>query len=200
MNFVAWDRAVSLYPKGTFRRRAGLLTDTGAMSGCDAAVLKYKKRGFSIQEKAHPKELKRLPFPIGGRWVGDGHTWTVKLSTANIKHPAAHTRWEPGVNSWVLSAHDTFSYRANDPGGSYSFETVFDTIGSKMFRYCYCATPNFLDFLEARLGGGDKSRVRLSEQQMSNMLAVSAKGRSAQKLCVHLHRFEPAVQLTRAHF
>lgn len=143
MNFVAWDRVVSLYPRGTFEHRQTLVTWTGA-SRFQRAMRKYIDRGFRISERAWTRQLGHLNFPLGGRWVGDTHTWTVMLGTSNINPPAPGTAWEPNLNSWLLGPQAG----SDEP---HRFLVRAKHIRSAILRHRYCATPRFRAFLLPRL-------------------------------------------------
>jgi len=146
MNFISWDRVVSLYPRATFERREALATFSGAR-GFDNAMLKYGQRGFRIHHAVFTRELASLPFPFTGRWVGDGKSWTVPLDTIDLIAPVPEARWIPEANSWTLKLN---------PHAAEDMEPLVcrihaETLRSVIFRFRYCATQRFLDFIRPTL-------------------------------------------------
>ena len=158
MNFISWDRVVSLYPRATFERREALVSFSGAR-GFDNAMLKYGRRGFRIHHAVFTRELAKLPFAFTGRWVGDGKSWTVPLDTTDLIAPVPEARWIPEVNSWTLKL---------DPHATVNMEPFecnmhAETLRSVIFRFRYCATQGFLDFIRptlTELGGHEAQRLQ----------------------------------------
>ncbi|EJD34434.1 hypothetical protein AURDEDRAFT_131177 [Auricularia subglabra TFB-10046 SS5] len=82
MNGLTWNSAFSAYPAATFRHKRGLI-----MRGSDAALEKYKARGFTLDS-----DLVGLPgstFPgclsTAPRTFGDGHTWVQPFDTGDLR-------------------------------------------------------------------------------------------------------------------
>lgn len=77
MNFITYDYACCLYPKGTVVHKKALALKA-LTSSTRRGFTKYQNRGFDIQRLAKPEQqdlfcLDRI------RWVGDGDAWNIEL-------------------------------------------------------------------------------------------------------------------------
>ncbi|KZV93086.1 hypothetical protein EXIGLDRAFT_749334 [Exidia glandulosa HHB12029] len=140
MNFITWDRVVSLYPAGTFEHRRALVTYNLAKH-FDSAMIKYAARGFRIDSTLFDDKTTRGSFKFGTRWVGDSHCWVVKLDTAGLTPPAVPVQWE--VNSWDLGYH--VDHNPVETFGACAIKS--SPIRSIIFRHRYCVTNGFFDYL-----------------------------------------------------
>ena len=146
MNFVSWDRVVSLYPKAIFGRRA-VFFKYGIFFDIDEAMERSTRRVSRIQISSPTSSLVGMSFPHGGRWVGDGKTWTVKLSTSDIKPPKSNLHWEPEIDEQVLQKTISYSYSGFAVTKSGGFEVTYETLASSKLLSSH-ATSAFLAFLQ----------------------------------------------------
>lgn len=106
LNYITWNKAVSLYPCATFeRRRSLILTENLSFA---VAQAKYLARGFTFQDTLTPDEAKSPgPFQAGPRYVGDKRTWILNLETESIPStsvPASRRVYDPEtIHSWDLT-------------------------------------------------------------------------------------------------
>ncbi|KAH7099616.1 hypothetical protein BKA62DRAFT_621259 [Auriculariales sp. MPI-PUGE-AT-0066] len=154
MNFIAWDRAVSMYPRATFERREGLLNYDKKSFSDTPAIEKYESRGFRIRTEIESHDFTRSQdpmttspddgtafegaIPFGPRFVGDGNCWTVKLDTTNLQVAPGVMRWSLEANSWSLSR--SFGTRKK--------LTKFENLRSGSLKHVYSVTREFHDFLK----------------------------------------------------
>lgn len=101
MNVIAYDRAYALYPRATFEDHLSLYckqVDDRDLS----AIQKYKSRGWTIVHEwptVDPFSLQPINrdiIPLGPRWIGDKHSWSISLSLQGITSP-------PPLNSLSLA-------------------------------------------------------------------------------------------------
>lgn len=80
MNFISWDRAVSLFPRATFRdKKSYVVHDCVERDGNDKAwVRTYRQLGFEVVRNGDST----LIAPEGGlRWSMDSTSWIMKLDS-----------------------------------------------------------------------------------------------------------------------
>ena len=180
MNFISWDRVVSLYPRATFERKEALVSFSGA-GGFANAMLKYARRGYRIHHSVFTQELSNLPFSFTGRWVGDGKSWTVPLDTTDLIAPVPQARWIPEANSWTLRLNPEAT------GNVEPFECCIrvDTVRSVLFRFRYCAALGFLDYIRPKLHDrGSYEAQRLKEEGLDPRYGSA--GRENHSLCAKI--------------
>ena len=155
MNFVSWDRLVSLYPREAFRPLERLEFCRWNQG--------YSRRVSSIRLSLSNSGLDEIPFPSVGHWVGDRTTWSVKLRTANIRPPKSVFRWDSELNSWVLRETNSYSYSYTGfaVNRSKAFEVIGETPASPKLSRNSWATSGFLAFLEPQ----PTLRVRIDNEQ-----------------------------------
>ncbi|KAI0801954.1 hypothetical protein BC629DRAFT_156478 [Irpex lacteus] len=106
LNVIAWDRAYSLYPRATFEDRRALYMRS-ILSPSGGVIQKYQARGwkfcFSLNQLQQDKA-----FNVA-RWIGDGHSWVIKLDTEGVTLPPPVTPSSTPLNkdpcritSWVI--------------------------------------------------------------------------------------------------
>lgn len=107
MNFITYERAYSLYPRGTFGDRQSLATNI-AMRGVmnyrdERAYQKYKARGWKIYIQPTMKmfEASHSAFAPSPRQVGDSKCWTIPISPKLDFPPSAIEG-----NTWALQYDD----------------------------------------------------------------------------------------------
>jgi len=106
LNYITWNKAVSLYPYATFERRRALVISENV--SFPVAEEKYLARGFTFQDLLTPDEAKRPgPFQAGPRYVGDERTWILRLEIDSIPSasvPASRWVYDPEmIHSWDLT-------------------------------------------------------------------------------------------------
>jgi len=146
MNFVSWDRVVSLYPKATFGRRA-VFFKYGIFFDIDEAMERSTRPVSSIRISPPTSALDGMKFLNGGRWVGDGNTWTVKLNTSDIRPPESNLHWEPELDDFGLRKPIACSYSGFAVTKSRAFEMTGEIQASLELINSH-ATSAFLAFLQ----------------------------------------------------
>ena len=103
MNVITFDTAYSLYPYATFESRSSLVLTKDTSDRTKSALEKYASRGFRMLESKILAETEKhdpTAFVIDlQRWVADGHSWVIPLSTdglARVRDTAsiADRRWQ----------------------------------------------------------------------------------------------------------
>ncbi|KIM24572.1 hypothetical protein M408DRAFT_26867 [Serendipita vermifera MAFF 305830] len=116
MNFIAWDRAYSLFPSATFIHRSCLtFGDAAKEPRLPIIYHKYGERGFKISaEPFLTRDLAQL-FKWGVRRIDDKWSWKIKLDTEELI--AAIGRLE---GAYVpTSIHETVGFTLLNRGGVY---------------------------------------------------------------------------------
>ena len=106
LNYITWNKAVSLYPFATFEERRSLILSENRSFGL--AQDKYLARGFTFQSVLTPNEARSPgPFKTGPRYVGDEKTWILDLETESIPFGSISTsrrEYDPEmIHSWDLT-------------------------------------------------------------------------------------------------
>jgi hypothetical protein len=106
LNYLTWNKAISLYPLATFERRRSLILSEN--SSFPPAKEKYLARGFTFQQFLTPNEAGQPgPFQTGPRYVGDEKSWILDLETESIpltSIPASRRECDPEmIHSWDLT-------------------------------------------------------------------------------------------------
>ncbi|THG92457.1 hypothetical protein EW026_g8454 [Hermanssonia centrifuga] len=114
LNLIAWDTAYSLYPHATFERRLSLFL-LGRKRD-ESAIQKYENRGWKMLYDIPLRDPTHVSpdFTFAPRWIGDGHSWTIRLPTEGIvlpsganEHSAALTRDPCIATDWQLTGSQT---------------------------------------------------------------------------------------------
>ena len=106
LNYITWNKAVSLYPYATFEQRRSLILRENLRF--PVALEKYLARGFTFQRSLTTGEaMSPGPFQAGPRYVGDKKTWILQLETQSIPSasiPASRRLYNPEtIHSWDLT-------------------------------------------------------------------------------------------------
>ena len=106
LNYITWNKAVSLYPYATFEQRRSLILSENL--SFPPAQAKYLARGFTFQDILTPDEARSPgPFQAGPRYVGDKKTRILQLETESIPSksiPASRQVYDPEmIHSWDLT-------------------------------------------------------------------------------------------------
>ncbi|KAJ3510693.1 hypothetical protein NLJ89_g4533 [Agrocybe chaxingu] len=101
MNFITYDKAISLYPQATFDQRRALACHPN-WQGRREAYAKYRSRGWKIIKNAWRLEAEdpESPFALGIRRVGDSKCWTVPICP-KLEFPESTME----ANTWYLERH-----------------------------------------------------------------------------------------------
>ncbi|KAF7975359.1 hypothetical protein HWV62_9677 [Athelia sp. TMB] len=174
MNFIAFDRAIALYPLATFENRINQVMGqyTSAFNrdeSVEAALAKYQSddRGFPMRT-THSAEESRLLFQHGiDRKVGDRWCWTVKFDMVGIeaRQPVVQSLWPfesadgraPVVPD---SIHDPImenKWQMSGPPGCLALK--YCIIGLPIFKYAY-AVADVREALRARKSNANVVAVR----------------------------------------
>lgn len=86
MNVIAWDRAYCLYARGTLVDRCTVYTRSSIYQD-EGVIWKYETRGWQFLSE-DDSSRDRSWLPLVPRWIGDGHSWTIKLSTKGMMSPS----------------------------------------------------------------------------------------------------------------
>lgn len=102
MNVISYDAAYCLFPRATLEERRSLLSWSSEARSVrrEEALNKYSARGFHMLEflddDVHFTPEQHRVFPFGPRWLGDAHTWTIRLtSSANGVLPPPPNPYSP---------------------------------------------------------------------------------------------------------
>ncbi|KAI0083366.1 hypothetical protein BDY19DRAFT_702552 [Irpex rosettiformis] len=88
VNVISWDRAYSLYPRATFEHRKSVVLRRQNRQLMYSIIEKYGNRGFEFRYTIHDNDIVSDPaFTSAQRWIGDGHSWVLELSTEGITLP-----------------------------------------------------------------------------------------------------------------
>ncbi|TCD68649.1 hypothetical protein EIP91_010304 [Steccherinum ochraceum] len=110
MNVISYEKAYSLYPRASIHGHRSLVTCAYPSRGQPAALEKYADRGFSIETTIGVDDP---DFPVGKRYFGDGHCWSLSLDMSGVEvnwavndvsspltqDPVAATSWSLKINS-----------------------------------------------------------------------------------------------------
>ncbi len=96
MNFIAYDKAYSLYPRATFVKKEALNITTNG-SGQEAGRQKYADRGWKLKDfvTSYDATTPKSGFSTVLRWMGDSKTLVVPLQPLNTN----------ATNSLAFQAH-----------------------------------------------------------------------------------------------
>lgn len=86
MNFIAWDCAISLFPKATFVDKLSFTCHADAVHEYTTVAQnwkpKYRQCGYEVLGSADwSPEVAELEVPRGLRQVGDRHCWRIPFDT-----------------------------------------------------------------------------------------------------------------------
>jgi hypothetical protein len=106
LNYITWNKAVSLYPYATFEQRRSLILSENLSFPLVQA--KYLARGFTFQNTLTPDEARSPgPFQAGPRYAGDKRTWILQLETESFfsaSAPVSLRVYSPEIiHSWDLT-------------------------------------------------------------------------------------------------
>jgi hypothetical protein len=113
MNLIAYDKAYSLYPKGTFTTRESLVAVEGPpdrIGDYNRALQKYKARGWDIidQVDVAVDDMDDPNFPFRSpemRRVGDSLCWTIPIYP-KLELPPSTVEG----NTWTLDLSDQYPH------------------------------------------------------------------------------------------
>jgi len=104
MNFITYEKAYSLYPRGTFGDRQSLVMTNVAMhrvENYERAYQKYNTRGWTICRQPTMKMIEASHFAPSPRQVGDSKCWTIPISP-KVDFPPSDIEG----NTWALQYDD----------------------------------------------------------------------------------------------
>ncbi|KAH9896704.1 hypothetical protein C8Q73DRAFT_664434 [Cubamyces lactineus] len=147
MNVIAYNAAYSLFPLPTLEYYESLVLNASNVSG-RKALEKYSRRGWRTIANSPPLvpflETHGFHFDTP-RWVCDGRTWTIPLSTEGAASPPRASplsdalSWDPIAESgWTLKR------------GKYDWAVLgFGTVSTKVLRWGYTtANDDYLRLLK----------------------------------------------------
>jgi len=143
MNFIAYDRAYSLYPKGTFITRQSLVTKLVMLhfNECQLAFNKYKARGWDVLWTADKlRSYANSPFRTELRRVGDSECWTIPILPKLDLPPNTLEG-----NTWTLNLRSSRGQ---------SSEHTFFVISPPNSRFSFTAARTLLPYLRDKLKKG----------------------------------------------
>jgi hypothetical protein len=174
MNYITWNKAVSLYPYATFEQRRTLVLNRNVTFR--AAKAKYIARGFAFQRTFTPDEARRPgPFQAGPRYVGDNKSWVLALETDSLSLPVPASSvpaCDPAVvHSWDLTnlwysdtLHDTppaniVSGMIGQSGDHHTPLAYFSVLQHHRLRHKYVVHREFYRIaMEVSLDQNDKDQ------------------------------------------
>ena len=174
MNFIAFDRAIALYPLATFEHRINQVMGqyTSAFNrdeSVEEAIAKYQSddRGFPMRT-THSAKGSRLLFQHGiDRKVGDRWCWTIKFDMVGIKtrQPVVQTSWPfesadgraPVILDVIQDPIMENKWQMSGPHGCLALK--YCIIGLPIFKYAY-AVADVNEAMRARKSNADIVAVR----------------------------------------
>ncbi|KAH8092536.1 hypothetical protein BXZ70DRAFT_898267 [Cristinia sonorae] len=85
MNVISFEKAYSLYPRATLHERRTFVNDLAPSPARQRAYQKYTERGFHLCYGTVPNSSGVDPaFPLGNRYIGDEHCWTIPLDISGV--------------------------------------------------------------------------------------------------------------------
>jgi hypothetical protein len=136
MNFICWDKVVSLYPVGILNDGMGLAC-THPWRTTNTAMEKYEKRGFHILRHVRRTMIPWYILPLA-RHVGDRKTWTIPLDVSELTTGTPHWSLEYLCsNSWEVTIGFALQ---DDPEFSYA-QLQFDCLRSVVLENPYTCSP-----------------------------------------------------------
>ena len=138
MNVISFEKAYSLFPRGTLEERRSLICATDG-PGQTKAIEKYEQRGWTM---VYALDDSDMAFSLGPRWISDDSAWTISLNTTDVINPYAPLPIDPVVGSnWEVARHPIF-------GGVMDFTYVW----GDALRYRYVsADMSLMHYLEELL-------------------------------------------------
>ncbi|TCD68623.1 hypothetical protein EIP91_010278 [Steccherinum ochraceum] len=155
MNVISYEKAYSLYPRGTLHEHRNLVFRSEHLPGRAKALKKYERRGFKpVRHDPPPSrgEISRS-FPYGARYAEDTWCWRIPLDVAGVD-----TRWRiPGRNTVLPGDPVSATSWVHEPSTSYELgELRFEAVTSKNLHFGYVldesACNNVLSRAEGRGG------------------------------------------------
>lgn len=113
MNFIAWDKAYSLFPSATFLTRTCLtFGDFKTDSRLPVIYAKYWQRGFKISGVPLSMSALPRPFRVGNRWIEDKNSWIIDLPVEDVIQAGGRTEGEWNIQSKPRFAGFTLGHEA----------------------------------------------------------------------------------------
>lgn len=132
---ITYDKAISLYPKATFKERYNqyvLYNSTRGLKGVEDALAKYGSRGWPYRSRYNEVSARASLKIDQHRYVGDSACWVVNLNTDGVQLRTKLTptspifTWDPVMeNSWRMEGDGLYLYMK------------MCVVSMSLFRYCY---------------------------------------------------------------
>ncbi|KAF7985753.1 hypothetical protein HWV62_347 [Athelia sp. TMB] len=172
MNFIAYDRAISLYPLATFELRTNERiipygTRPMTLQSADQAIEKYKARDFQVVSMRTMKDTRAI-FQHGcDREVGDRWCWTVKFNMTDVDP----SRWLE-QQEWGLET-ESIEMRRREPEDPIMINKwrVSGRRGRIKMKYCILRLPIF----RYAYSVADESEA-IRAREFSDAIAIVKKG------------------------
>lgn len=146
MNYIAYNRAYSLYPLSTLEHRVGLIMADTTTVAVSNAIEKYTLRGWTFVEDPPTMHAKQICkkyqgqytqiFPSSVRWAADGHSWVISLPLNGVRIPAGLPGDPRYVSSWHLAASCAHAKKYS-PDINCLPKMSFKTVKKKVFSNVY---------------------------------------------------------------
>lgn len=140
MNFLSYDKAISLYPLATFLRRENqelFWNMLHTRDSTDDITDEYDKKGFTKVTWRNRSEARSLFVTGESRQVGDDHCWTIDLKPLELPLADTMTITSPPidqnlllVNTWKLVGAGSF------------MQMKFCVVSLPIFRYSYTVSDD----------------------------------------------------------
>ncbi|KAI5117833.1 hypothetical protein M0805_003310 [Coniferiporia weirii] len=146
LNAITYCATYSLYPKGTFEERRGLVCRTLDVR-CKKAITKYEGRGWELETTPITDEEQTDPnsaFHFEDRWICDRKTWVIPFDTNKITQRMSSSRGSltlplsPSIDPFTLNSFGV----EKGPIGT-SFKMALSLLKPVFFEHCYTAFYEF---------------------------------------------------------